>query len=76
MLLTEYNEQAHIENERKIAADEAFEQGIEKGIETGTECFAALTKKLIQESRAEELLRATEEKEFREKLYEEYGIKQ
>ena len=80
MLLTEYNEQAHIENERRIAADEAFEQGIEagieQGIETGTECFAALTKKLIQESRAEELLRATEEKEFREKLYEEYGIKQ
>ena len=94
MLLTEYNEQAHIENERKIAADEAFEQGmelgieegmergieqgmergIEQGIKTGTERFARLTKRLMQEERTEELLRATEEKDFREKLYEEYGI--
>ncbi|MBP3488351.1 MAG: hypothetical protein J6K53_08135 [Roseburia sp.] len=102
MLLTEYNEQAHIENERKIAADEAFEQGMEigmeqglergmeqglekgmeqglergmeQGIKTGTERFALLTKRLMQEARTDALLRATEEKEFREKLYEEYGI--
>lgn len=82
MLLTEYNEQAHIENERKIAADEAFEQGVEtgiaqgiqKGMETGTERFALLTKRLMQAARTDELLRATEEKDFREKLYEEYGI--
>ena len=82
MLLTEYNEQAHIENERKIAADEAFEQGvetgikqgIEEGIETGTEQFAALTERMVQEGRTEELLRATKEKDIREKLYEEYGL--
>lgn len=35
MLLTEYNEQAHIENERKIAAEEAFAEGVEVGIEQG-----------------------------------------
>lgn len=82
MLLTEYNEQAHIENERKIAADEAFEQGvetgikqgIEEGIETGTEQFAALTERMVQEGRTEELLRAAKEKDIREKLYEEYGL--
>ena len=75
MLLTEYNEQAHIENERKIAADEAFAEGVETGIEAGTELFAALTERLVQEGRTEELLRATKEKTFREKLYDEYGIK-
>ena len=35
MLLTEYNEQAHIENERKIAVEEAFAEGVEVGIGQG-----------------------------------------
>lgn len=79
MLLTEYNEQAHIENERKIAAEEAFaegvEVGIEQGIEEGTDLFATLTERLLQDNRAEELRRATKDKAFRTKLFEEYGIK-
>ena len=35
MLLTEYNEEAHIENERRIASEEALEKGREEGIIQG-----------------------------------------
>lgn len=74
MLLTEYNEQAHIENERKIAAEEAFAEGIEQGIEEGEALFATLAEHLVKDARMEDLLKATKEKKFRDKLFEEYGI--
>ena len=35
MLLTEYDEERHIENERRIAADEAYARGAEWGREAG-----------------------------------------
>lgn len=67
MLLYEYDEQAHIESEKEIARAE--------GLEQGEELFAVLTEKLIRESRMEDLLKATTDKVFRKKLYEEYGMK-
>lgn len=91
MLLTEYNEQAHIESERKIAADEAYAQGMEVGIAQGMEngiaqgmesgrkegeaLFGVLTNMLLNDSRTEELRKAATDEQYREKLYEEYGIK-
>ena len=91
MLLTEYNEQAHIESERKIAADEAYAQGMEAGIaqgmetgiaqgmeigiEEGEDLFGLLTDSLMTDSRMDDLRKAAKDKEYRAKLYEEYGLK-
>lgn len=46
----------------------------EKGREEGEELFAQLTRLLIQNSCEHDLLRATEDKAYRQLLYEEYGL--
>lgn len=46
----------------------------EEGIQKGSEQMALLTRKLIEASRMDDLLKATEDEEFRGKLYEEFGI--
>lgn len=51
------------------------EEGKEEGKQEGEALFAALTKELLQESRTDDLLRAANDKEFRETLYQKYGIK-
>lgn len=69
--LTEYDEE-------KVLADigqERYEDGKTEGIAKGEELFAALTEKLISESRLDDLAKAAKDKEFREMLYCEYGIK-
>lgn len=71
MILTEYDEKRHMEMER----DEWLQEGIQQGIQTGEDKFSALTVKLLEESRTEDLARASKDKAFREKLYHEYNIK-
>lgn len=75
MLLTEYNEQAHIEHERKIAADEAYAEGMTAGIEEGEALFGNLADLLIENSRMDDLQKAAKDKGYRAKLYAEYGMK-
>lgn len=62
MLLTEYDEQSHLENERKISLEE------------GVERLNALNKKLIELGRTEDMIRATTDKDFQQKLFKELGI--
>ena len=71
MLLTEYDEERHIENERRIAADEAYECGKE----AGEELFSELTNLLLEASRIKDLKRAAEDTTYRKKLYQEFGLK-
>ncbi|WP_294150917.1 hypothetical protein [uncultured Clostridium sp.] len=52
------------------------EEGRQEGREEGEMSFAILTKKLLEDSRQEDLLRAADDREFREKLYREYGLKE
>ena len=91
MLLTEYDEERHIENERRIAADEAYARGAEWGREAGLaegkkkglaegkkageELFGELTNLLLKASRIEDLQRAAEDTAYRRKLYREFGLK-
>lgn len=58
----EYNEEKHMRFVK------------EEGWEEGERCFANLTQILLGEDRKEDLMRATVDKEFREKLYLEYQI--
>ena len=37
MILTEYNEEQHIKNEKNISYDDGFNDGIEQGISQGTQ---------------------------------------
>ena len=91
MLLTEYDEERHIENERRIAADEAYEcgkeaglaegekkglaRGKEEGLAEGEKLFGELTNLLLKASRIEDLKRAVEDLGYRRKLYREFGLK-
>ena len=62
MILQEYDEQKHIENEKKWSYEE------------GQERASLLAKYLIQSDRIEDLLRSTTNKEYREQLFKEFGI--
>lgn len=62
MLLTEYDEQAHIESEREIALRE------------GEERMAKLIQLLIAEGRTEDVNKATADPRHRELLYKEKGL--
>lgn len=57
------------------AEEIGLERGIEQGIARGEADFARLTEILLEESRMDELKRAVSDKEYREQLYEKYGIK-
>lgn len=53
---------------------ENLERGIKQGIEQGEERLAVLTKRLLQDKRYEAFERISEDKGYRQKLYEEYRI--
>lgn len=54
------------EQQRRWDKEEGEEIGMEKGLE--------LAKRLLQDGRTEELLKATEDKDYRELLYKEYNL--
>lgn len=62
MILEEYDEQAHIENEKRWSAEE------------GEERMAFLIRHLIGEGRLEDIEKASEDIEYRKKLFREYEI--
>ena len=53
---------------------ENIELGREEGREEGRNRMASLTKILLSENRTEELNRALEDPDFRNRLFEEYNI--
>ncbi len=66
MSIFEYDEEAVFEVVRK---DE-----YEKGIQEGEKQFALLTERLLEAGRTQDLLRATQDQEYRKLLYKEYQI--
>lgn len=65
-----------IEDGRAEGMAVGIETGRREGIETGADFFAALTQRLILDSRMDDLMRATKDKEFRKILYSEYGMEE
>lgn len=53
---------------------ENIEKGIEKGKTMGENMILNLIQKLIENQRSDEIFRVKEDREYREKLYREYGI--
>lgn len=70
MFLTEYNEQLHIENEKKIASEEA----IKKGEIIGEDRFAKLSAALLEVNRLDDLKKAVSDISYRENLYKEFKL--
>ena len=70
VLLTEYDEQAHIESEREIALQEGEAIGLKKGERR----VAQLIQYLTRDERREDMERALEDEEYRERLYREYQL--
>lgn len=52
------------------------EKGIEKGVEKGEEKLSQLIARLIEDKRSQDVIRVTQDKLYRNKLYEEYLIDQ
>ena len=70
MLMSEYNYEQDIEVQR----EEAFEEGKKLGRKEGQKLFAALVEKLIEAGRSEDVIKAAQDFELCEKLYQEYDI--
>lgn len=77
MLLSEYDEQAHIESEKEIAREEGMQEGILKGRKEGHKegenLLARLVDLLQQDGRLQDLKLLSDETE-RKRLYREYHL--
>lgn len=66
VILTEYNEERHLKNEKELSFLDGKAEGQKR--------FAALSQLLLKTGRADDLLRATEDEEYRERLFAENQI--
>ena len=72
---TVYNVEMEVEHMTLLQRDrENIELGREEGREKGSNQMASLIKMLLAENRTEELNRALEDPDFRNRLFEEYDI--
>ena len=74
MCITEYDEARAFEEQREEGIEEGIKKGIEKGIEKGTEKTLKLIDYLTKAGRLSEVQNAINDKEYRNKLFEEFGI--
>lgn len=63
-----------LEYEAKTIKREGLEEGIEQGIEQGEDRLSRLITKLLENNRSQDIIKATQDKQYRNKLYEEYLI--
>ncbi len=66
----EYNE----EKEKELMRQAEYAAGEERGEKKGEKRFASLTKKLLEAGRADELLHAADNVDYRNALYREYKL--
>ena len=69
-VLFAYDQEEHIRMEKEESLEEGLEQGLEKGIDR----INKLNSCLLAANRQEDLVRATQDREFQKKLLKEYGI--
>jgi hypothetical protein len=82
MILSEYNEELHLKNEREIAREEGIrlgkevgrKAGLEAGILHGENRLNTLYQHLIHDNRFDDLKRVPTDRDFQEKLMVEYNI--
>lgn len=78
MLLTEYDEQVHIKNEKEISYEEGERAGIIKGeqvgIKKGEDMLSTLIQHLLAAERMDDIVRVTTDTQYRQKLYKEFQL--
>jgi flagellar biosynthesis/type III secretory pathway protein FliH len=82
MILSEYNEELHLKNEREIAREEGIrlgkeagrKAGLEAGILRGENRLNTMYQHLIHDNRFDDLKRIPTDRVFQEKLMVEYNI--
>lgn len=74
----EYDEEKHMrivkEEGRREGHEEGRREGLKEGLQEGIANFAELSRLLLAAGRIDDLRRASEDRDFRERLFEEYGI--
>lgn len=79
VILTEYDAKQHIEAEKSESYREGEAHGRKEGRKEGKlegeSNFATLSLKLLSEGKTEELKRAAQDDQFRQKLYQEYEMR-
>ena len=80
MLLTEYNEARQMELFREEGREEGLKEGHREGLREGQQkgqnMLAALISRLLSLGRTEDVARSASDPEYREKLFEEFKIRQ
>ena len=74
MILTEYDEQAHIKSEKEISYEEGKAEGLKEGREEGEDALAKLIQRLQAEERAGDVSKVLSDREYRKKIMKEYNI--
>ena len=70
MLTTEYNEKKQME----LFYEDGRQEGRKEGIQTGENRFSKLMSALFAVNRGNDAMRALNDTEYRQKLYEEFQI--
>ena len=63
-----------LQNRKEAVFEVVRKDEYEKGIQEGEKQFALLTERLLEAGRKQDLLRATQDQEYRKLLYKEYQI--
>lgn len=63
-----------LEYEAKTIKREGIKEGIKEGIEQGEDKLSKLIAKLMENNRSQDVIKVTQDKQYRNKLYEEYLI--
>ncbi len=74
MLLTEYDEQVHIKNEKEISYEEGERAGIKTGIKKGEDMLSTLIQYLLAAGRIDDVNRVTTDAQYRRELYKEFQL--
>ena len=74
MSIYEYDEERQRIWDREEGKELGRKEGQKEGQKEGENRFATLASALIEAGRAEDILKATKDMEYRKKLYKEYGI--
>ena len=74
VILSEYDEQQHIENEKRWSYEDGLTEGLTEGRTEGINLAHRLTELLIETGRQEDVLRAFQDKQFCRELMMQYGL--
>ncbi len=74
MCLREYDEKRTMELFKNEWKEEGRQEGLDEGLDEGAKMMGSLMSILYSVGKMDDATRAVEDKEFREKLYKEYGI--